>query len=163
MVTDLQDSSVQDSPAGHFNSLCVAHGDHTGHQYSLLLNLSPVRYLRESALYWHSSEWDDCTVLLCRPFRYERIHCPFMNNEYWIAIACFVLDSCTMTRMSALLVRFFYKAWFFGAYYYWAMWAFIAVCGRLYLHLHVYIYYIFHLNRFPSFHLSTLWSSQSKP
>lgn len=36
-------------------------------------------------------------------------------------------DSCTMTRMSALLVRFFYKAWFFGAYYYWAMWAFIGV------------------------------------
>jgi len=34
---------------------------------------------------------------------------------------------CTMTRMSALLVRFFYKAWFFGAYYYWAMWAFIGV------------------------------------
>lgn len=29
--------------------------------------------------------------------------------------------------MSALLIRFFYKAWFFGAYYYWAMWAFLLV------------------------------------
>jgi len=38
-------------------------------------------------------------------------------------------DACTMTRVSALLVRFFYKAWFFGAYYYWAMWGFIAVCS----------------------------------
>lgn len=32
-----------------------------------------------------------------------------------------------MTRMSELLLRFFYKAWFFGAFYYWAMWAFIGV------------------------------------
>lgn len=32
-----------------------------------------------------------------------------------------------MTRMSALLVQFFYKAWYFGAYYYWAMWAFLAI------------------------------------
>lgn len=36
-------------------------------------------------------------------------------------------DSCTMTRMSSLLIRFFYKAWFFGAYYYFAMWAFLVV------------------------------------
>jgi len=36
-------------------------------------------------------------------------------------------DDCTMTRASALLVRFFYKAWFFGAFYYWSMWAFLAV------------------------------------
>ncbi|KAI2805818.1 putative lysosomal cobalamin transporter [Blomia tropicalis] len=36
-------------------------------------------------------------------------------------------DECTMTRMSALLVQFFYKAWYFGAYYYWAMWAFLAI------------------------------------
>lgn len=37
------------------------------------------------------------------------------------------LDECTMTRVSLLLLRFFYKAWFFGAYYYWAMWVFLAV------------------------------------
>ena len=36
-------------------------------------------------------------------------------------------DQCTMTRVSSLLVRFFYKVWFFGAFYYWSMWAFIAV------------------------------------
>lgn len=36
-------------------------------------------------------------------------------------------DDCTMTRASALLVSFFYKAWFFGAFFYFGMWAFIAV------------------------------------
>lgn len=34
---------------------------------------------------------------------------------------------CTMTRNSALLTRFFYKAWFFGAAYYWCTWLFVAV------------------------------------
>nr|XP_027197933.1 histone deacetylase 8-like isoform X1 [Dermatophagoides pteronyssinus] len=46
-------------------------------------------------------------------------------------------DSCTMTRMSALLLRFFYKAWFFGAYYYWMMWTFLIVslCSFVYVSL----------------------------
>lgn len=46
-------------------------------------------------------------------------------------------DSCTMTRMSALLLRFFYKAWFFGAYYYWMMWTFLIVslCSFIYVSL----------------------------
>ena len=45
-----------------------------------------------------------------------------------------------MTRMSALLVRFFYKAWFFGAFYFWTMWAFIAVSllGVSILYLHIF-------------------------
>lgn len=34
-------------------------------------------------------------------------------------------DDCQMTRNSALLERFFYKAWFFGAAYYWSSWAFL--------------------------------------
>lgn len=38
-------------------------------------------------------------------------------------------DTCTMTRNSALLTRFFYKAWFFGAFYYWCSWAFVVVSG----------------------------------
>jgi LMBR1 domain-containing protein 1 len=38
-------------------------------------------------------------------------------------------DTCIMTRNSALLTRFFYKAWFFGAIYYWCSWVFIAVSG----------------------------------
>lgn len=41
----------------------------------------------------------------------------------------FPLDDCVMTRNSALLMRFFYKAWFFGAAYYWFSWAFIVVSG----------------------------------
>lgn len=36
-------------------------------------------------------------------------------------------DDCVMTRASTLLVRFFYKAWIFGAFYYWASWVFIGV------------------------------------
>jgi LMBR1 domain-containing protein 1 len=36
---------------------------------------------------------------------------------------------CVMTRDSALLTRFFYKAWFFGAAYYWCSWAFLSVSG----------------------------------
>lgn len=36
-------------------------------------------------------------------------------------------EDCTMTRSSALLMRFFYRAWIFGAIYYWATWAFIGV------------------------------------
>ncbi|KAI1297892.1 putative lysosomal cobalamin transporter [Halotydeus destructor] len=36
---------------------------------------------------------------------------------------------CTMTTSSALLTRFFYKAWIFGAIYYWASWAFVGVSG----------------------------------
>lgn len=33
---------------------------------------------------------------------------------------------CQMTRNSALLERFFYKAWFFGTVYYWSSWLFLA-------------------------------------
>lgn len=36
-------------------------------------------------------------------------------------------DACVMTRMSVLLVRFFYKAWFFGACYFWGSWAFTVI------------------------------------
>ncbi|XP_054152892.1 probable lysosomal cobalamin transporter [Oppia nitens] len=36
-------------------------------------------------------------------------------------------ENCTMTRVSVLLVRFFYKVWFFGAFYYWSMWALIVI------------------------------------
>ena len=39
------------------------------------------------------------------------------------------IGDCVMTRNSALLTRFFYKAWFFGAAYYWCSWAFLAVSG----------------------------------
>jgi LMBR1 domain-containing protein 1 len=43
--------------------------------------------------------------------------------------ATFPLEDCVMTRNSALLMRFFYKAWFFGAAYYWFTWAFLVVSG----------------------------------
>jgi len=36
-------------------------------------------------------------------------------------------DECTMTRMAILLNKLFYKAWFFGAYYYYAQWTLIGV------------------------------------
>ena len=36
-------------------------------------------------------------------------------------------DECVMTRMSLLLVRFFYKVWVFGALYYWCNWALLGV------------------------------------
>lgn len=36
-------------------------------------------------------------------------------------------DECVMTRASVLLLRFFYKAWIFGAAYYWATWLFLVV------------------------------------
>ena len=45
------------------------------------------------------------------------------------ASATFPLDDCVMTRNAALLLRFFYKAWFFGAAYYWFSWAFLVVSG----------------------------------
>lgn len=52
------------------------------------------------------------------------------NNTTEKSIPC-TLDApdkqCTKTRSSALLLRFFYKAWFFGAFYYWACWAFIGI------------------------------------
>lgn len=35
--------------------------------------------------------------------------------------------NCTMTRNSVLLVRFFYKAWYFGAFYHWASWGYLLV------------------------------------
>lgn len=35
--------------------------------------------------------------------------------------------TCVMTQMAHLLMRFFYKMWFFGAAYYWATWIFLAV------------------------------------
>lgn len=31
-----------------------------------------------------------------------------------------------MSRASAVLLQFFYKAWIFGACYYWATWLFLA-------------------------------------
>lgn len=43
------------------------------------------------------------------------------------ANATFPVDDCVMTRNSAFLMRFFYKAWFFGAAYYWFSWAFLVV------------------------------------
>ncbi|CAG2164771.1 unnamed protein product [Oppiella nova] len=49
------------------------------------------------------------------------------NNTVMVCSSIASSEDCTMTRVSALLVRFFYKAWFFGAFYYWSMWAFIAV------------------------------------
>lgn len=36
-------------------------------------------------------------------------------------------DQCTMSRISMLLTRFCYKAWIFGAIYYWCSWAYLAV------------------------------------
>ncbi|KAH9500668.1 putative lysosomal cobalamin transporter [Bulinus truncatus] len=38
-------------------------------------------------------------------------------------------DYCVVTRMTLLLVRFFYKMWFFGAAYYWLTWVFLGVNG----------------------------------
>ena len=32
-----------------------------------------------------------------------------------------------MSRLAMLLNTLFYKAWFFGAYYYWTIWMFIGV------------------------------------
>ncbi|XP_053210597.1 probable lysosomal cobalamin transporter isoform X1 [Panonychus citri] len=37
--------------------------------------------------------------------------------------------NCTMTRNSVLLVRFFYKAWYFGAFYHWASWGYLLISG----------------------------------
>ncbi|CAG2101600.1 unnamed protein product [Medioppia subpectinata] len=51
------------------------------------------------------------------------------NNTVSICSSKASSDDCTMTRVSRLLVRFFYKAWFFGAFYYWSMWAFIGDSG----------------------------------
>ncbi|XP_059144900.1 probable lysosomal cobalamin transporter [Physella acuta] len=34
-------------------------------------------------------------------------------------------DYCVITRMTLLLVRFFFKMWFFGAAYYWLTWVFL--------------------------------------
>lgn len=34
---------------------------------------------------------------------------------------------CTMSRLALLLNTLFYKAWFFGAFYYWSIWLFIGV------------------------------------
>eukprot|EP00112_Aurelia_sp_Birch-Aquarium-sp1_P004805 Seg1545.2_Seg1545.9 transcript_id=Seg1545.2_Seg1545.9/GoldUCD/mRNA.D3Y31 product="putative lysosomal cobalamin transporter" protein_id=Seg1545.2_Seg1545.9/GoldUCD/D3Y31 len=36
-------------------------------------------------------------------------------------------DECTMTRMAVLLNKLFYKAWFFGAFYYYAQWCLIVI------------------------------------
>jgi len=36
-------------------------------------------------------------------------------------------EECIMTRMSMLLIRFFYKVWFFGAAYYYLSWAFLVI------------------------------------
>jgi LMBR1 domain-containing protein 1 len=36
-------------------------------------------------------------------------------------------SECVSTRVSVMLYRIFYKFWFFGAIYYWAMWAFLLV------------------------------------
>ncbi|XP_065062032.1 probable lysosomal cobalamin transporter [Rhopilema esculentum] len=36
-------------------------------------------------------------------------------------------DECEMTRMAVLLNKLFYKAWFFGVYYYYAQWCLIGV------------------------------------
>eukprot|EP00058_Branchiostoma_floridae_P008074 XP_002593562.1 hypothetical protein BRAFLDRAFT_88503 [Branchiostoma floridae] len=41
----------------------------------------------------------------------------FGSQHYW----------CTMTRMSTLTTRFFYKVWFFGACYYWGTWGFLGI------------------------------------
>jgi hypothetical protein len=38
-------------------------------------------------------------------------------------------EECVMTQMAHLLLRFFYKLWFFGAAYYWMSWAFLVVCA----------------------------------
>ena len=66
--------------------------------------------------------------------------CPTIVNKIdklFKSLSLKYLDSCTMTRMSALLLRFFYKAWFFGAYYYWMMWTFLIVslCSFIYVSL----------------------------
>jgi LMBR1 domain-containing protein 1 len=42
---------------------------------------------------------------------------------------------CTMTRNSAMLTRFFFKAWVFGAIYYWATWAFIGVSSLAFMYV----------------------------
>jgi len=47
------------------------------------------------------------------------------NNTVDVCYSKASRDECTMTRVSSLLVRFFYKMWIFGAFYYWSMWAFI--------------------------------------
>lgn len=36
-------------------------------------------------------------------------------------------DECTMSRMAVILNKLFYKAWFFGAFYYYAQWCFLGV------------------------------------
>ncbi|OQV16881.1 putative lysosomal cobalamin transporter [Hypsibius exemplaris] len=38
-----------------------------------------------------------------------------------------VVDDCEMTRNSFFLVRYFFKAWFFGACYYWFSWGILAM------------------------------------
>ncbi|XP_077990655.1 putative lysosomal cobalamin transporter [Glandiceps talaboti] len=37
------------------------------------------------------------------------------------------IDECVMTQMSAILTKYFYQMWFFGACYYWANWAFMGI------------------------------------
>ncbi|RWS24539.1 putative lysosomal cobalamin transporter-like protein, partial [Leptotrombidium deliense] len=44
-------------------------------------------------------------------------------------------DDCVMTRNAMLLTRYFYKAWFFGAFYYWSTWAFLGVSAISLLYL----------------------------
>ena len=56
----------------------------------------------------------------------------------WKLISSFQ-DSCVPSRISVLLLSFHYKAWIFGASYYFLMWVLIAsiLCGSLYSIYHM--------------------------
>jgi len=48
-------------------------------------------------------------------------------------------DACVPSRISVLLLSFHYKAWIFGAAYYWLTWVLLVsvLCGSLYSMLHM--------------------------
>ena len=63
---------------------------------------------------------------LCDRWVYNLLHY-LLSVWCWAVLFFYVTDECTITRMSLLLTRFFYKMWFFGAAYYFLTWAFLGV------------------------------------
>ena len=61
-----------------------------------------------------------------------------VSDELWDLRSSFQ-DSCVPSRISVLLLSFHYKAWVFGASFYFLMWVLIAsiLCGSLYSIYHM--------------------------
>ncbi|XP_066272446.1 probable lysosomal cobalamin transporter [Branchiostoma lanceolatum] len=78
----------------------------------MLYTLSPQYVTFGSQHYWHN----------------ETNHAT--NETFRTLVPCNLnatQGECTMTRMSTLTTRFFYKVWFFGACYYWGTWGFLVI------------------------------------